>query len=127
MPVSAEIRWFWRHEPSPGLKAWFCNAEGQFCSAGGGETRVDEYLRDPDQVELGIKRRGGKKGVEVKGLVAINRGGLAVEPFTGPIEIWAKWTSEPLELQSTLTVSIKKRRWLRKFDTTVPVPLRRHH
>ncbi len=122
MQVSAEIRWFWRNEPPPGLKDWFCKADHHFCSAGGGGTRMDEYLRDARQVELGIKRRGGKKGVEVKGLVAVTWGGLAVGPFAGPIQLWTKWTAEPLELQSSSTVVTEKRRWLRKFDTTMPLP-----
>jgi hypothetical protein len=30
--------------------------------------------------------------------------------------------SEPLELNAPSTVATEKRRWLRKFDTTVPLP-----
>jgi hypothetical protein len=122
MQVSAEIRWFWRDASPPSLEDWFCKADGHYCSAGGGGTRVDEYLRDASQVELGVKRRGSKKGAEVKGLVAVTWGGLAVGPFTGPVELWVKWTSEPLELNSASMVTTEKRRWLRKFDTIVPLP-----
>jgi hypothetical protein len=122
MQVSAEIRWFWHDASPPGIEDWFCKADAHYCSAGGGGTRVDEYLRDASQVELGLKRRGGKKGVEVKGLVAVTWSGLAVGPFAGPVEVWTKWTSEPLELNSTSTVNTTKRRWLRKFDTIVPLP-----
>jgi hypothetical protein len=111
MQVSAEIRWFWHDASPPSLEDWFCKADGHYCSAGGGGTRVDEYLRDASQVELGLKRRGSKKGVEVKGLVAVTWGGLAVGPFAGPVELWAKWTSEPLELNSASTVTTTKRRW----------------
>ncbi|MGZ8222097.1 MAG: hypothetical protein ACXWT0_10655 [Methylobacter sp.] len=122
MQLSAEVRWFWPNEPPSGLQAWFCHADSQWCAAGGGEARVDEYLCDPYQRELGLKRRGGKSGVEIKGLVAVTWGGLLISPFTGPIEIWAKWTSERLELQSNSTVSTTKLRYLRKFDTTFAFP-----
>ena len=122
MQVSAEIRWFWHGPPPPGLVDWFCKGDGRYCSAGGGGTRVDEYLRDAGQVELGIKRRGGKRGVEGKGLIAITWGGLAAGPFGGPVELWTKWTSETLELASDLTVAVEKRRWVRKFDGTGPLP-----
>jgi hypothetical protein len=44
MRLTAEIRWFWP------------------CSS---KTRVDEYLRDPDQDSLGIKKRG-RGEVEIK-------------------------------------------------------------
>jgi len=39
-------------------------------------------------------------------------------PFHGPIEIWTKWTSEALEVDSNKAIKTIKRRWLRKFDTT---------
>jgi hypothetical protein len=88
---------------------------------GGGEERLDEYLLDDKQVELSLKHRGGKLGVEVKGLVTVTWGGLMVEPFVGPIEIWTKWTSDPLELTKPI-IALKKQRWLRKFDTSVLLP-----
>jgi len=122
MQVSAEIRWFWRGAPPPGLEDWFRKADRHDCAAGGGSARVDEYLCDVNQGELGLKRRGGKKGVEVKGLVAVTWGGLAAAPFVGPIELWTKWSSEPLELNAHSTVATEKRRWLRKFDTAGPSP-----
>ena len=121
MQVSAEIRWFWRSAPPTGLEDWFCKAESHGCPAGGGKARVDEYLRDLSQPELGLKRRGGKKGVEVKGLVAVLWSGLVAAPFAGPVEIWGKWTSETLELIPV--VSVEKLRWLRKFDTSSSWPL----
>jgi hypothetical protein len=117
MQVSAEIRWFWRGVPPPNLEEWFRNATKNTYAAGGGETRLDEYLCDKKQGELSLKRRGGKAGVEVKGLVAAQYGNLAATPFVGPIELWTKWTSEVFELSSALTVPIEKIRWLRKFDT----------
>jgi hypothetical protein len=59
MEVSAEIRWLWHNTVPPGLVDWFCPADAHGCPAGGGRTRMDEYLRDAHQVELGCKRRGG--------------------------------------------------------------------
>jgi len=115
MQISAEIRWFWRNSPPPNLEEWFCASSEHTCSAGGGGERVDEYMADCGQTELGLKRRGGKGGIEVKGLVAADWDALNVSPFLGPIELWSKWTCEGLELNST--TPIKKVRWLRKFST----------
>jgi hypothetical protein len=122
MQVSAEIRWFWNNVPPPKLKEWFRNATKDTCPAGGGEPRVDKYLYDRSQVELGFKRRGAKPGVEVKGLVTAKWGNLTATPFVGPIDLWTKWTSEVLELRSGWTVPIEKIRWLRKFDTAKQFP-----
>lgn len=121
MQISAETRWFWQKAP-PRMQTWFCGAASGVCAAGGGGKRIDEYLADPGQVELGIKRRGGKKGSEVKGLVSVLPGGLAVPPFTGPIELWTKWTTEQLDLKHYATIATVKRRWLRKFDTAASPP-----
>lgn len=116
MQVTAEIRWFWS-VPQAELKDWFTNSNIHDYPAGGGGTRIDSYLLDPRQVELGLKHRGGRKGVEIKGLVAVTAGGCTVKPFDGDIEIWTKWTSSTLSLDMTKTVTTEKQRWLRKFDT----------
>jgi hypothetical protein len=58
MQVSAEIRWFWRDAPPAGLEDWFRDAGVHGCPADDEETRTDVYLREPGQVELGLKRRG---------------------------------------------------------------------
>jgi hypothetical protein len=79
-------------------------------------------LHDAGQPELGIKSRGGKQGIELKGLVAAIWDGLTVGPFEGPIELWTKWTSAQLALPSNSTISTEKQRWLRKFDTTGALP-----
>src|SRR5262245_5499282 len=117
MQVSAEIRWFWPAEPID-LVRWFHNPEVHSCQPGGGKLREDAYLRDSSQAELGIKRRGLKRGVEIKGLVEVIPAALNAGPFVGPIELWAKWASETLGLSSHPTILTKKQRWLRKFDTT---------
>src|SRR5262245_2271817 len=89
VPVSAEIRWFWRGAWPPSVEAWFRTRE---VPAGGGKSRTDEYLVDRNQLELGLKKRGRKTGIEIKGLVGIRR---AVSiPFDGRVQIWSKWTSE---------------------------------
>ena len=112
MQVSAEIRYWWRNAAPAGLADWF--SAGEFPPGGGG-TRVDEYLKQPGQVELGIKRRGEKPGVEIKGLVALGRERTA-GPFPGRVEIWSKWTSAVLRIDPA-AIAISKQRWLRKFDT----------
>ena len=93
MQLSGEIRWFWRKDPPPGLYDWFHNSTLDYCGAGGGTLREDKYLEDVDQVELGIKYRGGGIGAEVKGLVGIELADLTEPPFIGRIEIWSKWVT----------------------------------
>lgn len=117
MQVTAELRWFWSTSQDD-LKAWFCDENIHNFPAGGGGARIDSYLRDAKQVELGLKHRGGRSGVEIKGLVAVTTGGCTEAPFDGDIEIWSKWTSKTLLLDTDKTVSTEKQRWLRKFDTT---------
>lgn len=122
MHVTAELRWFCnsRHDE---LKNWFCRADAHDFEAGGGLVRVDSYLRDSRQVELGLKLRGGKKFVEVKGLVCQAFDACNVIPFLGEIEVWSKWTSNSLELDLSKTITTEKRRWMRKFDTTGDAPI----
>ncbi|HXX68704.1 MAG TPA: hypothetical protein VEK07_16070 [Polyangiaceae bacterium] len=114
MQVSAEIRWFWTGQGPCLLEAWFRDPKGHPVAPGGGHSRTDEYLRDEGQEQLGIKRRGGKKGIEVKGLVA-ELGEIRTAPFIGRVQLWTKWTSEALELTPAASVRTDKRRWLRTF------------
>ncbi len=120
MEVSAEIRWFWEGAGPPGLREWFRSEESHGCAAGGGGLRVDAYLSDPKQEELGIKVRGSQKGVEVKGLVAVIGEGCRDSPFVGPIQIWTKWSSDALSLTDAPLILVSKRRWLRKLVTASP-------
>jgi hypothetical protein len=115
--ASAEIRWFWAALPPAGLEAWFRNADAHGCAAGGGVQRTDRYLKDGTQHELGVKLRGGGKGVEVKGLVVEEFGRIALGPFAGPLQLWGKWSSTALSVPSDATVATDKRRWQRAFDT----------
>lgn len=113
MLVSAELRWFWKDAAPPEIERWFRSGD---YPPGGGTPRVDEYLVDRHQTELGVKRRGTGHGVEVKGLVALGR--RTASPFDGRVQIWTKWMSETLAIEHLPCVSIKKTRWLRKYDTS---------
>jgi hypothetical protein len=116
MEVSAEIRWFWQGTGPANLQEWFTSREFHECAAGGGSFRIDAYLHDPEQVELGIKLRGKKSAVEVKGLVAGAAACCPNYPFAGPIEIWSKWSSTALSLTGAEVIRVSKRRWMRMFE-----------
>jgi hypothetical protein len=120
MEVSAELRWFWEIDVPPAFKDWFLNSPVHPFPAGGKQRRNDVYIFDPDQVELGIKVRGDRPGLQVKGLVA-RTGHLSEGPFRGDVEIWTKWTSEKLTLPAA-TILASKTRWLRKFETREGAP-----
>jgi hypothetical protein len=113
MRVTAEKRWFWKDACPPELAAWF---EKSGLPPGGGGVRIDEYLFDRDQKEIGIKKRGNKREVELKGLVGIEDVGSAAG-LGGRVEIWCKWSSQALELKDSPTLKVEKLRRLRKFST----------
>jgi len=120
--ISAETRWFWKDGVPADVETWFRDGS---CPPGGGQPRTDEYLLDRQQRELGIKIRGGGRGVEVKGLVA--RRETMRTPFRGHVQIWSKWISEALTIDQLPRVVALKTRWLRKYDTSgaqvIEVPL----
>jgi hypothetical protein len=114
MLLSAEIRWFWEGSCPEALEAWF---ETGSPPPGGGSERVDVYLRDRQpQAELGLKQRGTKPGVEVKGLIATLPAGDSPPPFAGPLELWCKWTSRSLDLGGHPILVTRKTRRLRRLD-----------
>jgi hypothetical protein len=122
MFVSAEMRWFWRDVCPSDLKRWFFRQDPP---PGGGDPRIDEYLRQPNEKEIGIKKRGNKPAIELKGLVAtLRHSDLALAPH---LEVWCKWDSVAPGLKMADKVITNKTRWLRKFDTsdsaTVEIPL----
>jgi hypothetical protein len=119
MGVSAEVRWFWATECPDQFDAWF---QAGSLSPGVG-CREDEYLHERGQTELGIKRRGWKPGIELKGLVTILPQSRDSMPFVGAVQIWCKWELSALTLRDLPTVKIKKKRWLRKFDMTGTQPM----
>jgi hypothetical protein len=113
MLISAELRWFWKDAPPSGLESWF--RSGSF-PPGGGILRRDEYLLDPSQTELGLKKRGGGSGVEVKGLIGF--GTTIPGPFAARVQLWAKWASKTVSIDHLPRIVAAKTRWVRKFDTT---------
>jgi hypothetical protein len=114
MQLSAEIRWFVEGDVPAEVARWF-----RAWPPGGGETRRDVYLFDPRQLELGIKRRGNKPGLEIKGLVALLPA-MGSGSLRGRAELWCKWTTLALSFAEAHAVSVDKRRWLRKFDASAP-------
>ncbi|HXW71804.1 MAG TPA: hypothetical protein VEK34_10245 [Methylocella sp.] len=58
MIVSAEIRLFWQGGCPPQLTEWFA---AQPLPVGGGELRVDRYIRQKSE-EISLKMRGGSSG-----------------------------------------------------------------
>ena len=117
MRTSAESRWFWRQDAAARLGAWFLDSGIHDIEAAGGDVRTDAYLIDPNQAELGIKRRGTGPGAEIKGLISLLGSGCHAVPFLAPIELWAKWFSDTLTLEGLPLLLVRKRRWLRQFDT----------
>ena len=122
MFVSAEIRWFYPDECPANLHRWF----GEMSPApGGGRLRIDEYLSQTNQSEVSIKIRGGRPGVEIKGLVAVCRSELV--PFAPYVELWCKWRLQASALEMTKRMIIQKTRWIRTYDTSraaiVEIPL----
>lgn len=119
MFLSAELRWFWRGHLLPReLDAWF--KSGPFPLGGGARLRADLYLLDEEEPTLGVKERGGKPGLEVKGLVTELP---PVAPFlNAKPQLWGKWSTKTATLQGVPTVRLQKLRWMRKFDTTGDAP-----
>jgi hypothetical protein len=113
--VSAELRWFWGGDLPSAVDAWFREAR---CPPGGGRPRTDDYLVDRGQIELGVKKRGAKAGVEVKGLVGLRR--PVSVPFPGRVQIWTKWASDALTIDHLPRVAVEKTRWVRRYDASGP-------
>lgn len=123
MLLSAEIRLFWLDQKPSALEAWFLDARVHSGPAGGGSVRTDVYLRDPDQTELGVKTRGEKPGVEIKGLVGTPGEVLQFGSCVIPVELWSKWPSRKLAFDRDLGLTLRKTRWLRLFDDSQPEPM----
>jgi hypothetical protein len=123
MHVSAECRWFTRSNPTGLiLRNWFFDSAEHSYSLGEGVHRQDGYLLDPEQPELGIKRRGSQVGVEIKGLVFLADAPVECGTLAAKVEIWSKWTSARLDLSPFETITISKTRWVRTFNTSNAEP-----
>src|ERR1700683_2225522 len=101
MFISAEIRWFWRHTCSIELEDWFFRRTPL---PGGGTKRTDVYLRHSNERVLGIKQRGTKAGLEIKGLIAVLED-ARLQDLSGHYELWCKWTSDITNLASAKSVA----------------------
>jgi hypothetical protein len=113
--MTAEIRWFWAGRPPPNFAAWFRAAGSSWGGASDSKTRIDEYLREPVQTTLGIKRRGGSQGVEIKGLISTRPTVLELAGCACPIGLWGKW-SAAFALDPNGLIKVAKQRWMRKFE-----------
>ena len=123
MLITAEIRWFWPDDGSTSRFDWFVSSQRHGGPPAEPAARVDRYLVDGVQPELGIKLRGGRSGVEIKGLVDARAAVLSNPPFDGAIEIWSKWWTVDIGLDAGRTVEVEKRRWVRAFDSTGQKPV----
>ena len=119
MFVSAEMRWFWNGNCPKQVHDWFFTTGS---SPGGGQPRIDKYLLQPHEREIGLKERGDNPGLEIKGLVGTVRD-PALAALTSDIEIWCKWSCGASGLKLLHEITTTKTRWLRKFDTSKPVRL----
>src|SRR5262249_28881603 len=116
MQLSAEIRWFGLGSLPDDLKSWFLGPAHAFqYSAGGGHSRTDVYLL-LKETELSIKKRGGKRGFEVKGLVDAIPWALQFGQITVTPQLLCKWSSTELEVANVPVLETVKVRYLRKFD-----------
>src|SRR5581483_4751445 len=96
MLLSAEIRLFWLTEKPQAVEDWFLSSAIHQTDPSGPEERTDIYLSDPHQTELGVKTRGEKPGVEVKGLIATLNATIEIASYKIPTELWSKWSSSTL-------------------------------
>jgi hypothetical protein len=115
MRMTAEIRWFWPGRPPHPFEAWFRAAGPGWGRASDSKTRTDAYLRDHRQIVLGIKKRGGANGVEIKGLISRRPTVLELAGCACAIGLWGKWPSL-LALDERDLIKIAKQRWMRKFE-----------
>lgn len=118
--VSAELRWFVDAKYSGDIRVfdtWFRSGP---VPPGGGKTREDVYVLDTSTVELGVKNREGKPGLEVKALVEPRLASFQFGRREGKAQLWSKVTSRTLSPPNDQAAkrTTLKTRWLRKFDTS---------
>lgn len=116
--VSAELRWFLDANHATEVHTftkWF--AQGPY-PPGGGRLRTDVYSIDPTTIEIGVKDRGGKPGLEIKVLVDDQLSSMRVGTRTASTQLWSKVTSQiiALPVASEKRTTTHKWRSLRKFE-----------
>jgi hypothetical protein len=122
MQLSAEVRWFRSGVVPDAFRTWFLEPAAGFRSpVGGGRVRKDIYLQIKEP-ELNIKRRGGKPGLDVKGLLDVLPTQLAFGRVAVTPQMFCKWSSEELDFAALPTVEVVKTRWMRQFDTAPDQP-----
>lgn len=121
------MRWFLGPAETARASAfdtWFLSGR---TPAGGraDRARQDLYVRDEETEALGVKAREGKSGLEVKALVDPAFCELRLGGRVARVEVWTKVTSKALLVPPgpEATRAVRKRRRLRKFDTTGPVAI----
>jgi hypothetical protein len=128
---TTEVRWFLTGDIPVSVERWFKDLGDQ---NGHLESRVDRYLRLPNEDALGIKIRENRLEIKTRttayGNVTIN---IGVE---GRLEGWRKWSFELAYVHSEAALigdsdpswlSIEKERILKRFllddqGRTIPVP-----
>lgn len=115
MRLSAELRWFWSGKPAKEFNQWFVEAGQSWPAAKPPKTRLDDYLVDPEQSALSIKKRSSGSTVEIKGLIAARNQTLSFADCTASVELWAKWPISGLDLCCARVVTIGKERRMRSF------------
>lgn len=120
--VSAELRWFLNATHAADVRAfglWFRSGE---IPPGGGRQRRDVYALDRSTEEIGIKKREGRSGLEVKALVEPCLISLDFAGRKATAQLWSKTVSNTLALPSDPNdqLAVFKTRWLRKFETATP-------
>ena len=75
---------------------------------------MDLYLRQPGQREVGIKRRGGGHGVEIKSLVG-EGAAHTIGTLTARSQIWTKVWTAALDLDGLSTVAVHKHRRMKVY------------
>jgi hypothetical protein len=114
MRITAEIRWFWPGRPPPRFVDWFTAAGPSWEAASDSRTRIDEYLRDHAHTTLGIKKRGGSEGVEIKGLISTRPTVLELAGCACAVGLWGKWSSN-FKLDQQALIKVVKQRFMRRF------------
>ena len=114
MRLTAEIRWFWAARPLPLFRSG-SPARGRTGRRWLTARRAPMSICATTPTALGIKKRGGQAGVEIKGLIAPGKTILEHAGCSAPVELWAKWPSRTLKIDGAALIRVQKRRWMRKF------------